>query len=651
MVMLTVITLNSCREEDPQIQITKGQSQMHFDADGGEATVSIETNYEWTLVTSAGDWFSVSPRSGSAGTSTISVKVQPSKENQERSASITIDCRGLSVKVNVKQDAFTPTFKVDLNDPDALHLPQEGGAFSINISTNVSYEVYTDADWIKESGTKAIEQFSHTFTAEANPGYETRVAHVTFFNEIGETHSFSVYQEPVSVLELSSTKINAAATAGCYYFNISSNVGWTTECDADWCHVDPEDGYGDSMVSVCPSENFETTSRSATVTVATTDGKVRQTLTLNQKGSEPYIGLEIGNIYLDSSESSASFNILSNIDWKASSDSDWCKLSATSGSRHGEITVSATENPSVDKRTAKVKISSKDGSITSSLNVIQDGAEPYLTVSEEDLRLAAVNGKATLEIKSNASWTIETYGNWFDCDVLSGKGDRKLTITALDNVDTFEQSGAIIITAGSLISYITLSQEAAQPALTVSSSSLKFGCEYSSLTLSISSNTGWHIKNECDWLFVMTTNGYKDQEVSIIALDNVSLDSRGTSITVVTNDDSVSRTVSVSQDGFTPYINVDPESIELPYGQSNAYVGVESNWQWTAQSNDESWCTIEVLGASGIRVNATENKTGKDRKAQITIKSEGSSVTKKVNVTQKAFNGTEGFEEGGQYEW
>jgi len=80
---------------------------------------------------------------------------------------------------------------------------------------------------------------------------------------------------------------------------------------------------------------------------------------------------------------SFTFSVLSNIDWKAGSNSSWCVLSVSSGSGNGTVTVNISENNTTIQRTAIITLSGSDvNSVTITVN--QEAGTTSETVTDFD---------------------------------------------------------------------------------------------------------------------------------------------------------------------------------------------------------------------------------------------------------------------------
>ncbi|MBO4558104.1 MAG: hypothetical protein J5693_05810 [Bacteroidales bacterium] len=74
--------------------------------------------------------------------------------------------------------------------------------------------------------------------------------------------------------------------------------------------------------------------------------------------------------------------------------------------------------------------------------------DPYLTVSPSELSFAAEGGSQVLTVSANVSWTASVEGDCFTVSPASGKGDGKVTVTAIANVNADPRSSTITFTNG-----------------------------------------------------------------------------------------------------------------------------------------------------------------------------------------------------------
>jgi thiol-disulfide isomerase/thioredoxin len=103
----------------------------------------------------------------------------------------------------------------------------------------------------------------------------------------------------------------------------------------------------------------------------------------NDAGSELKVSVKQKDVYLElgkeellfsGEESTKSISVSSSIAWNVESDSDWCTLPSKSGLGDGVISVHAAANPSKSARSARITVSSDDGSLVRTVAVLQSGA-------------------------------------------------------------------------------------------------------------------------------------------------------------------------------------------------------------------------------------------------------------------------------------
>lgn len=216
--------------------------------------------------------------------------------------------------------------------------------------------------------------------------------------------------------------------------------------DADWLTVNPTSGSADGTATVTASENTSTSSRSATVTISGT-GVSSKTVTVTQEGADPYLTISKSSLTVGASaNSSGSFTISSNTSWTISDDRSWLSVSPSSGSNNRTITVSASENTSLNSRSATVTISAS-GVSSKTVSVTQEGADPYLSVNKSSLTVgASANSTGSFTISSNINWSISEDTYWLTVNTISGSGDKTITVTVTtDNISSSSRSATVTI--------------------------------------------------------------------------------------------------------------------------------------------------------------------------------------------------------------
>ena len=111
-------------------------------------------------------------------------------------------------------------------------------------------------------------------------------------------------------------------------------------------------------------------------------------MTVTQEGTDvpvedPYLEVDTsGWTLLAHTAASKEVNVVSNVEWNAYTDADWCSVSPSSGDGNGVIKVTAKENDTKKLREAVVTISS--ATLTCRIVVIQPGSSGTEGFEDED---------------------------------------------------------------------------------------------------------------------------------------------------------------------------------------------------------------------------------------------------------------------------
>ena len=144
--------------------------------EGGTLSVNFNASTAWSAQAvnyRADGWCSVSPTSGNAGSSTITITAIANTEPDERSASIMIKAGTAQQTIRVVQkhkDALTVT-------SSTFEVPAEGEDIDIEVKANVNVTYKIDeqcSSWIKHVSTKALKTSTLTFAVSKNESFDKR---------------------------------------------------------------------------------------------------------------------------------------------------------------------------------------------------------------------------------------------------------------------------------------------------------------------------------------------------------------------------------------------------------------------------------------------------------------------------------------------
>lgn len=214
-----------------------------------------------------------------------------------------------------------------------------------------------------------------------------------------------------STLTVSTNQISFSADGESVSIKVKSNTDWIITGNPSWLTVSPATGSENENVIMTAQQNSETTPRKCTLTIATDDAEVIQTINVEQEGIVGVLKLSASEVDLGAaSGSDATFNITSNTDWSISvADDSWLSVSPKSGYGNSVIKVTAkSENWSDEKRTTTLTFDIEGKSVQATIN--QEPSLPAnLRVSLSNMTLMADGFACDLTFGSDAKGYKEAF--------------------------------------------------------------------------------------------------------------------------------------------------------------------------------------------------------------------------------------------------
>ncbi|MBQ6307330.1 MAG: BACON domain-containing protein [Bacteroidales bacterium] len=162
---------------------------MFVSFNGGVQTLQLTSNTTWQLQVSS--WITLITSSGE-GDATFDIVVNSNSEPNERIGFVRAIHNGQVLgTMIVVQEGKVDTLEADITE---LDVRPEGGSFEIQVSSNQSWTVNTDVEWIhcdplSDFGNKIL-----TVTVDAMEGFRPRTGHVKLSGEMGNSVSITVNQ-------------------------------------------------------------------------------------------------------------------------------------------------------------------------------------------------------------------------------------------------------------------------------------------------------------------------------------------------------------------------------------------------------------------------------------------------------------------------
>ena len=226
----------------PEVKVVT-EGALVIEQAGGEALIDFDANVDWTAEfkdAAAAEWCALSPKSGVAGPSKVKVTAIENDGNENREVVVVIKAQTASAEVTVSQlqkDALVA-------GATKVEVPAEGGEVKFTLATNVEYEVKIDGEWLTEVKSKAYEEKTLVFNAEANESLEVRTAKITITAGALKQEITVEQAAFVPTFEMDKTELWIDPAGGTGELNIEANFEYSVEVESgcDWLTVTNEGG-------------------------------------------------------------------------------------------------------------------------------------------------------------------------------------------------------------------------------------------------------------------------------------------------------------------------------------------------------------------------------------------------------------------------
>ena len=450
------------------------------------------------------------------------------------------------------KDDENPDVEVSITaDKTTVTFPATGGNYEVKITSSGDWNVKEKIDWL--AATK-VNNTLLKVTCEENTGAERSDKVTATIEEESVEITVTQSAAPSVTLSAESLTVTASSTSNAT-ITMTSNVAWKSSITSsgDWItSVTPATGTADpgnaQTLTLAYEANATTAARMGTITFTetNTDGSAltertatTTTLTVTQEAAEPSVTLSAASLTVTaSSTSNATITMTSNVAWAATESEDWItSVTPATGTADPDnaqtLTLAYEAHAMAAERMGTITFTetNTDGSAltegtatTTTLTVTQEAAASSITLSAASLTVTASStSNVTITITSNVAWEATESEDWItSVTPATGTADpgnaQPLTLAYDAHATAAERMGTITFTEtntdGSAVTgrtamttTFTITQEAAEPSVTLNSESLSVtASSTSNATITITSNVAWKssIPSSDDWITSVT---------------------------------------------------------------------------------------------------------------------------------------------------
>lgn len=410
------------------------EKALTFSNQATTAKLSITSESVWQATTSA-SWLQITPENGPAGTTEITIDVAPNTNIAERRGYITFSCNTSAELLTI--EIFQEGLYIE-RDKSILSFGSKEGSMELQINSNVAWEVTSIPQWATASVRDGNGDASISISVEDNPSIYQRTGTLKIESPGLDLSTTVLLKQEGKTFNIGTTLLEFSDKSSTNTVDITTDGTWEAHCDAEWLTMSPHSASGNSSLAISVTENTGHSDRMATVSVTMSDKTIE--LAVHQQGK--YLSVDNNQIVFPTKGGAKNLHIATNDIWKAmlKENADWLKLSESEGEGLIDITLSATDNASVNERSDILNIATKHG-LNVDLPIKQEARR--LSVSASDVLFFYRGGTSeVITIQTNGEYRISQVGDWFSVS----RTGNSFTVNASRNETKENREGSITIT-------------------------------------------------------------------------------------------------------------------------------------------------------------------------------------------------------------
>ena len=334
----------TCAELTKQISITQAtnngllvsQTSYELTKAAQQLNIQLQANVKFSVEVDNGckDWIKYNSIKG-LSTSTVVLDIAENKSYDAREGKVTIKQEGgnLSSTITIKQSQLDGLF---ITTPE-YNLSNEKHTLTVEVSTNVEFDVKPEADWVKYVQTKGLNSKQIVLQVEENDTYDQRETKVNVKQKNGGLSGvITIRQDEKYGILVTQPEYNLNKEASVIEVEVKYNVDFEMvipdECK-DWIKQVSTKSLDSKTYTFSVAKNETYDNREGSITFKQKKGAISTTVTIKQAQTDGLIA-EKTEYTVSSEEQRLDIKVKSNINYEVVIDDackDWISRIQTKG--------------------------------------------------------------------------------------------------------------------------------------------------------------------------------------------------------------------------------------------------------------------------------------------------------------------------------
>jgi len=352
-VTVSQATNNGLQVSQTTYEVTKAAQQLN---------IEVKANVKFSVEVDNGckDWVKYNTTKALT-TSTVVLDIAENKTYDSREGKVTIkqDGGSLSSTITIKQSQLDGLFLTT----SEYNLSNEKHTLTVEVSTNVEFDVKPEADWVKYIQTKGLSTKQIVLEVAENDTYDQRETKVNVKQKNGDlSGTINIKQDEKYGILVSQSEYNLTNEAQTIEVEVKYNVDFEVSIPdgcKDWISIMGTKGLSSRNYTVAITKNETYDNREGSITFKQKNGSLSGTVKINQSQTDGLIA-EKTEYIISYEEQQLNIKVASNIEYEVYIDEDcrsWLSRVQTKGLTEETITFQVTKNEG-DERIGKITFKS-----------------------------------------------------------------------------------------------------------------------------------------------------------------------------------------------------------------------------------------------------------------------------------------------------
>lgn len=410
--------------------ITISEEILSFGHNSSSQQVDIESEASWTATSTS--WVSVSPNSGVAGKTAVTISVPNNASVNSRTGSVYFNIAdNNNIEIPIEQEGVTLSASHNIISFDSY-----GGDKSLEIQSNDSWQVTSKSEWVNISTTSGSGNETIQVSTSENNTTSSKNGEIVITSKDDVASVTILVEQEAKYVDYCDVSMSFGYNSSSQKVSFKTNGNWSLTKDCDWFFVDITAGSGDATLTISVEENNSVNSREGNISLLIAD----KPFIIHIFQGCKYLTLSSSAFTFSADPGNTKLTIESNTQWAARivDGEDWMTVSPESGNNNAEITISVTENKTIAPRLGKIELEIPNVQ-TYVIEVLQN--RRYIKTDMSSIDFLPSGGQISFNVITDGTYEVSKVGSWFG---FIKSGDC-ITVITQENTNLESRAGAIIL--------------------------------------------------------------------------------------------------------------------------------------------------------------------------------------------------------------